>query len=368
MNFEKIQQLIGEKTDPQENMNILIMGVDARSAEEKSRSDTIILTSINVEKKENAMVWIPRDTRIELNNHYDRINSVNYTKGPETACDVVGKLLDTTVDYYVIINFSGFAEIIDILGGVTIDVESDMYHPDPDPKLSINLSKGRQKLNGEDALRYVRFRGGPTADIGRTGRQQKFIKALTEELLKSNTLFKLPQLIPKIAENISTNIPARDMLNLAGLAKEFTTASIITQTLPGYSSTDPRTGASYWVADEDIAIGIIKDLFAGKTFDVAQDPPGWGDYQPIVPVQAEVQEEPDTSAEEDEHAGGQNESSIEDIVDPLPEGDEQQPEETGEIESGNEAEENEEPGEQERKNEELPEVPTGMEEDWEDLP
>lgn len=274
---------IEEKVAKGKPINILVMGIDSRSKDANSRSDTMILVSIDRNTKKIAMVWIPRDTRVEVGfNRYDKINSINYLKGPEAACDAVGKLLNTKVNYYAVVNFAGFVNIIDLLGGVHIDVETDMRHYDPDPKLSINLSKGPQILSGEDALRYVRYRGGPTADIGRTQRQQKFIKALADEILAPKNIIKLPKLIPEVFENVKTNIPTKDTLFIVNLAKEFETGSIITQTLPGYPFTDPRTGASYWEADKEIAKRIIEDLFAGKTYEVAQDPPNWVKPAPAV--------------------------------------------------------------------------------------
>jgi len=179
------------------------------------------------------------------------------------------------VKYYVVTNFSGFVKIIDILGGVTIDVESNMYHPDPDPNLNINLSKGVQVLNGQDALRYVRYRGGPTADIGRTGRQAQFITAVMDEMISTKTITRLPQLLPELMENIHTNIPVKELPTLLKAAQDFGSEQMITQTLPGYSFTDPKSGASYWQADEEITPGIIKKLFEGETFDVMSDPPDW---------------------------------------------------------------------------------------------
>ncbi|HNX28951.1 MAG TPA: LCP family protein [Syntrophomonadaceae bacterium] len=275
--------------------NILVMGIDAQNAEENSRSDTMILVSIDKKSKDIAMVWIPRDTRVETgNNRYNKINSVNYLEGPEAAMQAVGELLDLKVDYYVTTNFGGFAKIIDILGGVNIDVPSDMKHYDPDPDLAINLSKGSQVLNGQDALRFVRYRGGPTADIGRTGRQQQFIKALADEMFSTKAVLKLPQLLPEIIKNVHTNIPMKDMLYLAETAKDFDQGKIITQTLPGYSYTDPNSGASYWVADEDIANGIVKDLLAGKEFEVAQDPP----QQTYTQVKTDTGSETDTEQTE----------------------------------------------------------------------
>ena len=236
-------------------------------------------------------IRIPQDTRVQVSsNHYDKINSVNVLKGPEEACKVAGKLLDTRIDYYVITNFGGFEKIIDILGGVNIEVESAMTHYDPNPKLSINLSSGPQRLNGAQALSYVRYRGGPTADIGRTVRQQKFVNALAQEMFKPAIITKLPELVPELSKHIHTNIPASDMLFMVQVAREFDTSSIVTQTLPGYPFTDPKSGASYWEADADIAKGILDDLFAGKTYDVAQDPPHW--VQPAEePVTNEMLEE-----------------------------------------------------------------------------
>lgn len=311
---------ITAKAEKGKRINILFMGIDARKMETNSRSDTMILASIDTKANKIAMIWIPRDTRVEVKrNHFDKINSVNYLQGPEAACRVVGDLLDTTVDHYVVTNFAGFARIVDILGGVTLDVPPDMYHNDPDPKLRINLAPGVQRLNGEQALGYVRFRGGPTADIGRTGRQQKFIKALAEEMLQGKTILKLPELLPELADNVHTNIPVKDMLAMVKVAKNFESQEIYTQTLPGYSYTDRQNGASYWQADPEIAEGIIDDLFAGKKYDVAQDPPSWIKKQPQIQIQPVVEEE-DTPEDETESEEGKeqpdDQNNPDEIIDP----------------------------------------------------
>ena len=289
-------------------VNILLMGIDARSNETNSRSDTMILASIDGKNKKVALVWIPRDTRVEVSpKRYDKINSVNYIKGPEAACKVVSDLLGIPVNYYVVSNFNGFAKIIDILGGVDINVEHDMYHWDPDPKLQINLSQGQQRLDGQQALSFVRFRGVPTADIGRTGLQQTFVKALAEEVLQGSTILKLPRLLPEIAKNVHTNIPADDMIYLAKTARDFKTEDMITQTLPGYSYTDPASGASYWQADEKIANGLVAALFAGETFEVAQARPTWVKQKPISASSAS----PGESDEASELEAGMEEQAAE---------------------------------------------------------
>lgn len=302
-------------------VNVLLMGIDARNAEANSRSDTMILASIDGKNKKAALVWIPRDTRVEVKPaHFDKINSVNYVYGPERACKVVSDLLDTEVDHYVVTNFRGFAKIIDILGGLDFYVESDMYHWDPNPELQINLKKGQQNLDGQAALAYVRFRGVPTADIGRTGIQQKFVKALAEEMLQGKTILKLPQLIPEIVKNIHTNIPMDDIIYMVKMAADFDTHNLITQTLPGYSFTDPQSGASYWQADEKIASGIVEALFDGKTFEVAQARPSW------VNMPAVQAEPPATEAGDQQNPEGQESSEV--IPEELPDGIGLQPGET----------------------------------------
>ncbi len=268
-------------------INILFMGIDDRENKENTRSDTMIVASIDPQNQKMVMVSVPRDTRIKNSlGRSDRINSINYIKGPEAACKAVSDLLGVSVDHYVITNFAGFGKIVDILGGVDLDVETDMYHWDV--SYIIDLKKGNQHLNGDQALQYVRYRGGPTADIGRTQRQQKFIKALARQMFQAKTVLTLPELVPEIAKNVKTNIPTSDMLYLAKLAKSIDTSKINGQTLPGYPYTDPGNGASYWEPDREKARVIIATLLQGKNFDVVGDPPSWINKAPEKYVSKEL--------------------------------------------------------------------------------
>jgi len=268
-------------------INILFMGIDDRENKNNSRSDTMIVVSIDPKNQKMVMVSVPRDTRIKDGlGRSEKINSINYTKGPEAACKVVSDLLGVPVNYYVITNFAGFGKIVDILGGVDLDVETNMVHWDV--SYSINLKKGYQHLNGDQALQYVRYRGGPTADIGRTQRQQKFIKALANQMFQAKTVLTLPELIPEIAKNVETNIPSSDMFHLAKLAKSVDTSTINAQTLPGYPYTDPGSGASYWEPDREKAKVIIATLMEGQNFAVVGDPPSWINKAPEKYVSKEL--------------------------------------------------------------------------------
>ncbi|ACV64790.1 cell envelope-related transcriptional attenuator [Desulfofarcimen acetoxidans DSM 771] len=244
-------------------VNFLLLGIDARKGETASRSDSIILASVDAESKQASMLSIPRDTRVRIPKHgMDKINSAIAYGGPETTVDIVEDLLGVPMDYYVVTNFNGFKDIVDTLGGVTIDVEKDMYYYDPTDKFLINLKKGVQRMDGDKSIQYVRFRMDALGDISRTQRQQKFLEALAKEMLQPSTIAKLPKLIPQINRNVETNLGLMDMLALARAAKDLDNMNIISETLPGnFLDID---GVSYWGVDSQKAKLAVADLFRGE--------------------------------------------------------------------------------------------------------
>jgi polyisoprenyl-teichoic acid--peptidoglycan teichoic acid transferase len=260
-----------EETIPiaeKERTNILLLGVDARPGEtDNSRSDTIILASIDPEFNRAAFISIPRDTKVSTAGleGMDKINAANVVGGPELAVTKVEELMGEEIDYYIEIDFQGFKNIIDTIGGITIDVDQRMYKPSE----NIDLKPGLQTLNGYDALGYVRFRGYLNGDIDRTAHQQLFLKALGQELLKPSTIVKLPTIIREARAEIETNLSLTDMLKMATWLPGYSTDSIIAQTLPGYfadtRNADGVLTASYWVADRTIASTLLDKLLAGET-------------------------------------------------------------------------------------------------------
>ena len=169
-------------------------------------------------------------------------------------------LLKVPVDYYAITDFEGFKNIIDILGGVQIDVEKRMYyHTDYD---DINLHKGLQTLDGKGALDYVRFRHDALGDITRTERQQKFMKAVMEKMLEPESIAKLPELLPAVMQAGQTDLTASKIILLA---KDFSSVNmstdVQTQTLPG--SFLNMGGVSYWGVDQEKLNALMPVYFDG---------------------------------------------------------------------------------------------------------
>lgn len=273
---DKEKPIEAEKQYPDdgERTNILVLGVDARPGEKNSRSDTMLLVSIDPKLDKVAVISIPRDTRIEVKgSHLAKICTANYIGGPEYAVDRVEALMQTNIDHYIEMDFKGFAKVVDTLGGVTIDVPQRMYKP----LEGINLQPGKQKLDGKNALAFVRFRDYINGDIDRTYQQQVFIKALANEVLQPKTITRLPGLVKQLKQYVETDIGFTDMLKMASWAPGFQAGSVITQTLPGcfYDEVDGngKLLQSYWLADKDEATSLLENLFAGKTVAVVQQSP-----------------------------------------------------------------------------------------------
>ncbi len=246
-------------------VSILLLGADQREKETAYNTDSIILVTIDTENKRISLLSIPRDTKVEdKKGNTIKINSIAGAEGPVALQQTVSDLTGLPVSGYVLTNFEGFKEIIDALGGVTINVEKNMYYETGDKTDGIiNLKKGIQRLDGSKALQYARFRYDALADISRTARQQAVLKAVAKELLQVSTVPKIPTLIPKFRDAVESNISLADTLKLAQVVVGFDQSNMISQTLPGKFVT--IKGLSYWEVDPEETKKTVKDLLMGIT-------------------------------------------------------------------------------------------------------
>jgi polyisoprenyl-teichoic acid--peptidoglycan teichoic acid transferase len=238
-----------------ERINILVLGVDVPLDSRgnvnyniPTRSDTIMLATVDLQENTISVLSVPRDTRVEIpgRNGYYKVNSAHVYGGPALVVKTVSQFLEVPIHYYVRTNVEGFSKIVDILGGVKIDVEKDMYYKDIYQDLLIDIKAGLQVLDGESAMGYVRYRSDGN-DITRIGRQQKFLAAVADELLEITTLFKLPRLAGEVVKHIDTNMQAGDMMGLARIVVGASAESIEMNVVPGAGRM--VGGASYWIAD-----------------------------------------------------------------------------------------------------------------------
>jgi LCP family protein required for cell wall assembly len=252
-----------------DRINVLLLGMDARPGETKSRTDTMLFVSVDKESNRISMMSIPRDTRVQIPKHGNqKINSANVFGGPELASEVVSDLLGVPIDYYVLTNFNGFKDIVDAVGGLDYDVEQNMHYYDPADGSLIDLKKGMQHLDGDKALQYVRFRGYVNGDVDRAAHQQKLVKALAQEVLSPSSVTKLHKIVPSVSKNVETNLGVVQMAGLAKAAKNLSNSEIVTQTLPGtFMNID---GLSYWYVEPETANKAVMALFEGETTEVIQ--------------------------------------------------------------------------------------------------
>lgn len=229
--------------------NILVMGIDERPGDH-GRSDTMMLVCIDPDRARVNLLSIPRDTLVTLPGHgQQKINAAYAYGGPSLAKQTVAELTGLPVDYYIKVNLRGFVKLVDLVGGVDINVPEKMDYEDPTQGLSIHLRPGMQHLDGETALGYVRFRGDPRADLGRIERQQGFLRALAGQVLKPSILPKLPALIAQARSMVATDIPAAEQVSLAVSAYRSSNNGVEMATVPG----TPKyiDGISYYVPDLD---------------------------------------------------------------------------------------------------------------------
>jgi LCP family protein required for cell wall assembly len=196
------------------NFNILVLGVD--SVEGTHRSDTIFVLGVNPAKSRISMLSIPRDTRVLINSKARKINEILPRYGVPVLRSLIEDLMQIQLSRYVKVDFQGFINIIDIMGGLEIDIEKPMHYDDNWGKLHIHFNKGLNKLDGKDALNYVRFRADASADLGRIKRQQKFIRVLLEKASSPAVVVKLPKIISEAFGHIETDFSFQEVIAIAG--------------------------------------------------------------------------------------------------------------------------------------------------------
>ncbi|MBT2697066.1 MULTISPECIES: LCP family protein [unclassified Bacillus (in: firmicutes)] len=203
------------KKDQYGGTNILVLGSDARG-KEKSRADTIMIVHYNEDKGTFKLTSIMRDSYLEIPGHgQHKVNSAFARGGPELMRQTIKQNFDIDLQYYVIVDFQGFVQLIDeaFPNGVEIDVEKKMSK-----NIDVTLEPGLQKLNGAEMLGYVRYRHDAIGDFGRVERQQKAVKAIGDQLMGLQTIPKLPKLIGVVTPYVNTNMSTSD---ITFMAKDF---------------------------------------------------------------------------------------------------------------------------------------------------
>ncbi|MFN8551693.1 MAG: LCP family protein [Candidatus Obscuribacterales bacterium] len=245
-------------------MNVLLMGVDSNGRGTQrftgTRSDTMILVSLDPESQKVGMISIPRDSRLKLAGDHgvDKINAAHALGGPKLSVETVEENFNIPIDHYMVIDVQGLKKVFEVLGPIEVVVERPMHYNDWAGGLHVALEPGVHRLTPVQAEEYVRFRHDPRGDIGRTERQQWFLRALANKFKEPSVLLKLPELFKLANQYVVTDLSAEEMAKIASFGKDIKPNQIASATLPGHATC--IHGGSYWLPDYEGSAVVLNRL------------------------------------------------------------------------------------------------------------
>lgn len=254
----------------EKSINIALFGLDRRSKEEKSRADSIMVANINFETKTINLVSILRDTLVDIKGHgKDKLNHSYAYGGPELSMETINSNFDLDINKYVSVDFFSLAKVIDIIGGVDIDLkdyEANQINQNLNEINSIEkLPKGTdyiegsdlKNLNGRQAVAYCRIRKEGNGDYERTQRQRNVLKAilLKYEKLDSGKRFEVGM---EMMSQVNTNIPINDIKELQNKILNDKDFTINQHMIPFEGSFETKIIDKKWVIDANMKENIKK--------------------------------------------------------------------------------------------------------------
>ena len=246
-----------------ERINIIIIGCD--DLHSIRHADAVIVASYEPRTGFLDILTIPRDTKVPCPREYSwrgyrklcDMYAVSYrkTRSQTHAISVVQNSVEEVtgmdIPYYVQVSYDVFRDVIDIIGGVDVTVEEPMHYDDVRGGLHIHFDPGVHRMDGRKALEYVRYRDRTHADIGRSRRQQYFLRLVLERMNNVRAVVRIPGIINAFRRHVHTNLSLWDMMQIFNEAKDIRSSNVRFQLLPG----EPQfiRGDSYWVIDRILA-------------------------------------------------------------------------------------------------------------------
>ena len=251
-----LQRLANVSGEPQ---NILVMGVDERpegdSEVEGVRADTIMLFRVYPDTGRIKVLSIPRDLLVEIDpGVQDKINASYAYSGASGTISAVEELSGVYVDHYAVVDFAGFEEIIDSLGGVKLDPDESVLPP------QWNVGEGVQRLNGRRALVYARLRSTEDGDLDRIRRQQEVVAALRSKAFRWRSVKKFPKVTRTLAENVETDLSVTEIASLGRAVGEHGRNSLMTSTQLKGAPDVLDNGSQVLVPDDEANAAVLREF------------------------------------------------------------------------------------------------------------
>lgn len=259
-----------EKAFPGQNqINILLMGRDldrndhGQVVKTRGRTDCMMLAHIDFKNHSANILSIPRDTLVRIPGYRGkrRVSYAHQYGGPDLAVETIEGFLGIKPDYYMMLNFDGFARAIDKIGGLQVVVDKKLDYDDNWGNLHIHLNPGKQVVNGTQAIGFARYRksndGTGDSDLVRIERQQQLLSALKSKMHRPGVVMKIPSVVDTIRNDMEGNLTSAQIVCLAGFMKSLPkSSSIQMQTIPTEDD-----GGVYVHADADATKELVDRVF-----------------------------------------------------------------------------------------------------------
>jgi len=226
--------------------------------------DVMMLVSFDRQERKACVLQIPRDTYFEYTDAaYKKINGAPTSLGGmRNFCSFLGESLGVKIDSYVSLDLDAFAKAVDAVGGVEIDLPSDISYTDSEQGLDISLSAGRQLLNGREAEQFVRFRSGYLrGDLGRLDAQKIFMAALFRKIKSSLSFLETVKLTMSILPYVSTDLSVTQLGGLISDARSLNVEDVSFVTAPGNDVVSRASGAWYYSLSAEGMKELLRSCF-----------------------------------------------------------------------------------------------------------
>ena len=245
-------------------MHFLVLGED-RSGK---LSDVIMLVSLNASDHSAAVIQIPRDTYARYTGrNYRKLNGADAYLGTDGFRSFLERNMGIRIDRHLILNLDAFSDLVDAVGGVEVDLPSDLVYDDPVQHLYIELHKGKQRLMGDTAEQFVRYRAGYVeADLGRMDAQKLFLAALIDAVRSNMTLPGTVRLVHALYGEVETDLTFGECCALLPVLLS-TDLSDVTMTTLGGEAVRTEAGTWYYVLSRSSAEATLTEQFDARNFD-----------------------------------------------------------------------------------------------------
>lgn len=231
------------------------------------RSDTILVGRLDPIANTLRVISIPRDTVVDIpGNGSQKINAANALGGPTLAVSTVSQFLDTPIDHYVVLNVHGLVDLVNELGGITVEVPKKMQYMDWTAKLKIDLEPGVHTLTGNQAMGFVRFRHDALGDIGRVQRQEIFLRAVLDKALKPESWSHIPRLMEIAQQYISTDLTVPQMMEMANFVRGVPKSNQLLTMMPGSFSP-----SGDWAVSQSDVRRMVSRLMGANFIETTRD-------------------------------------------------------------------------------------------------